>query len=231
MQTIQIAIADDMTLFREGLIALLSPEEDFSILGEAATGREAVAICVKMHPHVLLLDLKMPEMDGLEVISELRAVAATTAILAMADEAEEYCLVRREGNILCGGAQDCLQLALRRGARGCIRKNIYRDDLVKAIRAVAAGHIWTENQTASRWVQLLVNPSYEMDKFGVTDRERDVLIAVAQGLSNKEIAAQLVLSPQTVKNHISHLLEKLELEDRTQLALFAVEHGFDMAAK
>jgi len=210
---IRIVIADDHPLVREGLRTLLERQPGFTVAGEAGDGIEAVQMTQALRPDVLLLDLAMPRMNGLEVLKELAdtATEVKTVLLTAAIEREET--VR----------------ALRLGAHGVVLKESATQMLYKCIRAVVAGEFWVGHERIADLMQTLRQierrPASEASPASrLTRRELHVITAIVEGATNKDIAKQLSLSEQTVKNHLSHVFDKLGVSNRLELALYAVHH-------
>jgi len=206
-QKIRLVIADDHEIVRRGLRMTIQGETDMELVGEAQTGRQAVELVSRLKPDVLLLDIQMPELDGIQVAQLLHAQGATTAILALTsyrDDAQLYA-------------------ALRAGVNGYLLKDISGDQLVQAIRGVLHGQPQLHPEIARRLMERMPAP---LDPFAeLTAREHEVLVWIAQGLSNKEIGLKLSLTEVTVKGYVSGVLSKLHVEDRTQAALLAVKFG------
>ncbi|GAB3958206.1 response regulator transcription factor [Actinoallomurus acanthiterrae] len=203
---IRVLIADDHPVVRQGLRTFLSVQEDVEVVGEAADGAEAVSRAEALRPDVILLDLKMPGVDGLTALRELRGrgVDARVIVLTSVGEREQVLPV------------------VRAGASGYLYKDVDPQALVQAIRAVHDGHmLFAPEATEAMLAPAPVDPG----SGGLTEREREVLVQIAQGRSNREIARALVVSEKTVKTHVSNILLKLGLQDRTQAALYAVRHG------
>ncbi|MEV0407464.1 response regulator transcription factor [Actinoallomurus sp. NPDC050550] len=203
---IRVLIADDHPVVRQGLRTYLGVQEDVEVVGEAADGAEAVSRAEALRPDVILLDLKMPGVDGLTALRELRGrgVDARVIVLTSVGEREQVLPV------------------VRAGASGYLYKDVDPQALVQAIRAVHDGHmLFAPEATEAMLAPAPVDPGSGV----LTEREREVLVQIAQGRSNREIARALVVSEKTVKTHVSNILLKLGLQDRTQAALYAVRHG------
>ena len=203
---ITVVIADDHPVVRQGLAVLLEVQDDMQLVGEASDGQAAVRLTLEQVPDVLLLDLKLPGLDGLGVLSELAARGAKTRVLVLTS----------------GASPASPALALQAGAAGFLYKDVDPDALVRAIRSVHDGHTVLASDAAG-----LVAARPGTDSRGIrslTAREREVLAQLADGRSNREIAKLLNLSEKTVKTHVSAILAKLGVADRTQAALLAVRH-------
>ena len=211
--TIRLLIADDHTMFRDGLRNLLETQPDFTVVAEAAEGIETVRRVREIKPDVLLLDLAMPRMSGLDVVAELgrmRAPVRTILLVASIDRAETI-------------------KALQLGARGVVLKESATELLFKAIRSVMAGQYWVGRDLVSDLVQTLGRLSNNAapagsNKFGLTSRELDVLRLVVAGYTNKETADKYGLSEDTVKHHLTNIFDKTGASNRLELALFAIHH-------
>lgn len=211
---ISVLLVDDHNLFRSGIRSLLQRHADFSVVGEAADGVEGVKRAKQLQPDVVLLDLNMPGISGLQTLQLILQDCPKTAVimLTVSEDAED------------------LTVALKAGARGYLVKNIETDFLVRAIRRAASGEaVVAETMTAKLIAQLQggasqrVEPPSELDK--LTPREKEILACLARGESNKGIARTLNVAESTVKIHVQNILKKLNLSSRVQAAVFAVEHG------
>lgn len=205
MSPIRIVIADDHPIFRAGVMGLLSAQEDFQVVGEASNGREAVAIVRHASPDVLLIDLQMPELDGVGAIKQLKEVAPGTRILVLTT-------YDSDGDIL---------RAVEAGATGYMLKDTPREELFKAIRATARGESVLSPAVASKLVGRARGPSER----ALSARELEVLTLVARGVSNKIIGKDLRISEATVKTHLIHIFAKLGVDDRTAAVTAAMEKG------
>lgn len=209
---IRVLIADDHPVVRQGLRTFLGIQDDIEVVGEAEDGVSAVTLAESLEPDIVLLDLKMPGADGLAALSELRARGVRARVLVLTS-------VTERGRVLP---------AVRAGAAGYLYKDVDPQALVQAIRAVNDGHVLFAPDAA----EAMLAPGTADDDRGLaalTEREREVLVHIAQGRSNREIARALVVSEKTVKTHVSNLLMKLGVQDRTQAALYAVRHGIGAA--
>jgi DNA-binding NarL/FixJ family response regulator len=212
---IRVLLADDQALLRAGFRVLLESEPDLEVAGEAANGEEAVAQARALRPDVVLMDIRMPLLDGIQATARIAAdpdLSGVHVLILTTFEADEYVFD-----------------ALRAGAAGFVLKDIEPRDLLQAIRVVAAGEALLAPSVTRRLIGRIVSPLRahppRRDLSELTEREREVLRLVGQGLSNQEIAAELVISPATVKTHIGRILSKLEARDRAQLVVAAYESG------
>jgi DNA-binding NarL/FixJ family response regulator len=210
---IRVVVADDQELVRDGLAAILATEPDICVVGTAADGVEAVGLIQTVEPDVALMDIRMPEVDGLEATKRLIAAGARTRILILTT-------FGTDANIL---------EALRAGASGFLLKDAPRSSLVASVRAVAAGEVALEDSVLRQLVKDHLSqssarqPSTRLDR--LTPKESEVLILVAHGQSNQEIAKSLFISETTVKTHIAHTLAKVGARDRIQLVVLAHRSG------
>lgn len=211
---IRVLIVDDHPIVREGLRMLLSEVPDIQIVGEGASGTEAVSLAASLHPDLVLMDLVMPEMDGIQAMQSLHAVSPSCRVLVLTSFGDDR------------HVHDALQA----GAVGYVLKDMRQADLLQAIRAAAQGQPALHPEV-QRQLMRQVSASVDVPMAGawfdiLTPRERDVLQLLARGQSNKEIAAALHVSEGTIKGHVSAILAKLGVADRTQAALYAVQHGW-----
>jgi DNA-binding NarL/FixJ family response regulator len=208
----RVLIADDHTLFREGLRALLNSVPDTEVLGEAATGDEAIARAGELQPDVVLMDIQMPGVNGIE---------ATRRILHTSPHIGVIVVTMFEDD-------DSVFAAMRAGARGYVLKGADQVEMLRVIRAVARGEALFGPSIAKRLMDFFATPrpAVPAQVFpDLTDREREVLELIAQGHNNTEIAARLILSPKTVRNHVSNVFSKLQVADRAQAIIRAREAG------
>ena len=216
--TIRVVVADDQALVRSGFSALLADEPDIDVVGEASNGAEAVALAASERPDVMLMDVRMPVMDGLEATGRItgdESLAGTRVVILTTFDLDEY-----------------VHEALRAGASGFLLKDTLPVDLLNAVRVVFAGDALISPRITRRLIEEFARrpdpsataaASAALDQ--LTDREREVLELVARGQSNAEIAVQLYVSHATVKTHVSRLLMKLDVRDRAQLVMIAYETG------
>ncbi|MEV0524351.1 response regulator transcription factor [Streptomyces sp. NPDC050439] len=205
---IRVLLVDDHQVVRRGLRTFLEVQDDIEVVGEASDGAEGIEQAEKLKPDVVLMDVKMPGMDGVEALRKLRELANPARVLIVTSFTEQRTVVP----------------ALRAGAAGYVYKDVDPDALAGAIRSVHAGHVLLQPEVAGALLSQEANTGQGRGG-SLTEREREVLGLIADGRSNREIARALVLSEKTVKTHVSNILMKLDLADRTQAALWAVRHG------
>jgi two-component system, NarL family, response regulator len=201
-QTLTILVADDHPVVREGLVAMINRQPDMHVIAEAADGREAVEKFLTEHPDIGLLDIRMPVMEGIETISAIREKLANARLVVLSSYETEEDVFR----------------AVEAGAQGYLMKSATKEELVECIRAVCGGRTWIPTDVGSKLAKRINDPN-------LTDREMDVLGAVAAGKSNKEIGAAFDISEATVKVHVTHILEKLKVTGRTEAINVAVKRG------
>src|SRR5262249_27553219 len=206
---IRVLIVDDHGVVREGLRAYLELEADIQVVGEARDGQEGVRRTLELQPDVVLMDLMMPTMDGVDAPAQIKQLRPATHIIVLTSFLDDERVVP----------------AIKAGATSYLLKDIAAGDLARAIRAARAGQAQLHPEVAKRLMQQVTSPRKADAGAQLTEREREVLRLLADGRSNKEIARALVVSERTVKGHVSNILGKLGLQDRTQAALYAVRHG------
>jgi DNA-binding NarL/FixJ family response regulator len=207
----RVLIADDHAIFRDGLRKLLENEDDITIVGEAANGNQCIQLLTKLKPDILLLDLRMPEKDGLAVLEEVNFDSLPTRVIVLTATEDDREVVR----------------AVRLGARGIVLKDSATDLLIKSIRTVHAGEIWLDKKKTSDVIEAFKKSSEagpRREKPLLSDREKEIVQLVAQGFRNREIGEKLFISEQTVKNHLHNIFDKLGVSDRLELALYALHH-------
>lgn len=206
--SIRLLVADDHPVVRDGLVSMLSTQNDFEIVGQADNGHQTIILANDLQPDVILLDLEMPEMDGVQVIQELRHVQPHIKVLVFtAFDTDERILG-----------------AVQAGAQGYLLKGVSRDELFNAVRIIHQGGSLLQPIVASRLIQRVSQNKSDFPE-KLTPRELEVLQLLAQGLQNKEIALELVISERTVKFHVSSILQKLDAGNRTEAVTTAIQHG------
>lgn len=228
--TINLLLVDDHAVVRKGLQVFLSTQPDIKVIGEASNGREALDRTAELNPDVLLMDLHMPIMDGIETAKALRLSHPQVKVIVLTSFSD----------------QDHVLPAIRVGIKGYLLKDIEPEELVAAIRKVHNGQVELHSEAASHLMTLMATTTLEPMEISspepntpstasaaitglelLTPREQEVLDLIALGMSNKEIASKLVITEKTVKTHVSHVLGKLNLTDRTQAAIFALKGGYN----
>ncbi len=217
-KVIRVLVADDHPVVREGLSAIVDAEDDILVVGEAWNGEEAVRLAHQLHPDVVLMDLKMPKMDGVEAIQRIRAEVPETYVLILTTYADD----------------DYIEAGIRAGARGYLLKDAPPDELVRAIRVVSRGESLLEPIVAAKVLDklsaLMTNSDSDVMNHSertpsLTPRERETLILLASGARNKDIADALFISERTVKVHITSLMQKLDASTRTEAVARAIKQG------
>lgn len=212
MDRINVVLADDHPLLLEGLRKILEMESDINVVGIAKDGLEAVQMVKEHKPQVLLLDINMPKLDGIEACLEIKEKAPETKIIALT---------------VCDEEDKVLQI-LRVGAKGYFLKDVEPERLVDAVRNVMKGHSFIHPKVADKVLNQFTGMAEKKEKglpeHSLTMRELEIIKKITEGLTNKEIAETLFISEKTVKNHITNILKKLDLRDRTQAALWAIKH-------
>jgi two-component system, NarL family, nitrate/nitrite response regulator NarL len=208
---IKLLIADDHAIFRDGLRKLLDSEEEITIVGEARNGAECIKMLGNLKPDILLLDLHMPDKNGLAVLEEVNFDRLPTRVIVLTAAEDDRDLVR----------------AMRLGARGVVLKESATDLLVKSIHRVHAGEIWLDSHMTAGVINAFsasFKSGARSEKPLLSDREMEIVQLVAQGFQNKEIGKKLFISENTVKNHMRNIFDKLGVSDRLELMLYAIHH-------
>jgi NarL family two-component system response regulator LiaR len=209
MDKISVLIVDDHAVVRQGLRSLLGLQEDIEVVGEAANGLEAVEQTSRLLPDVVLMDLIMPQLDGIEATRRIRALSPSTQVIVLTSFGED----------------EKVFSAIKAGALSYLLKNVSPNDLVKAVQAAYRGETQLHPEIAKKLMdELSLGPRRQTPE-ELTERELEVLRLIARGQSNREIARELIISEKTVKTHVSNILSKLHLADRTQAAIYALREG------
>ncbi|MGB8019710.1 MAG: response regulator transcription factor [Candidatus Nanopelagicales bacterium] len=210
---IRVVVADDQELVRQGLAMILAAQDDIDVVGQAADGVEAISLARQTHPDVVLMDLRMPRLDGIEATARILAALPNCRVLVLTTF----------------DVDDTVLAAMRAGASGYLLKDAPRRSLLASVRAVAAGEVLLDHDIARRLIHTQPHPQdtarADRIRAKLTDREHQVLLAVADGRSNAEIAAQLGIGDATVKTHVARVLDKLDARDRVQLVVIAHTNG------
>jgi DNA-binding NarL/FixJ family response regulator len=215
---IRIVVADDHPIFRDGLCRLLALEEDFVIVAQAHDGREVLQVLQEHEPDILLLDLKMPNLDGLGTLQRLQASRNQTKVIVLTASEDKSEFVQ----------------AVKFGTSGIVLKQTATELLIKSIRKVHAGEIWLDSNTTAAVMRQFAAPEEtpaaappprERERSPLSQREREIVSLVAQGFKNKEMAEKMFISEQTVKNHLHNIFDKLGVSDRLELALYAIHNN------
>src|ERR1700689_2787535 len=218
---IRIVVADDHPIFRDGLCKLLALEEDFEVVAQASPGRQVIDVLQQYEPDVLLLDLKMPGLDGLGTLQRLQAAKNKTRVIVLTASDDKNEFVQ----------------AMKLGTSGIVLKQTATELLIKSIRKVHAGEIWLDSHTTAAVIrQFVANDEppmpppqvasvRERERSPLSQREREIVALVAQGFKNKEMAEKMFISEPTVKNHLHNIFDKLGVSDRLELALYAIHNN------
>lgn len=216
---IKVVLADDHPIVRDGLRKLLSLEEDIEVVGEASDGREVLQVVQEKEPDVVILDLRMPNLDGLSALQALQQLnkKAKVIILTASEDKNEFVQ------------------AMKLGCSGIVLKQTAPELIIKSIRKVYAGEIWLDSHTTAAVMRQFSSPGDMIGGAGKTrersplsQREREIVSLVAQGYKNKEMAEKMFISEQTVKNHLHNIFDKLGVSDRLELALYAIHKGLHL---
>jgi DNA-binding NarL/FixJ family response regulator len=208
-ERIRILIADDHPVVREGLAAMLARQPDIDVVGEANDGIEAVERVGTLHPDIVLMDLQMPRLGGVEAIKQIRAEYPQVQLIVLTTY----------------GDDDSIFQGIAAGARGYLLKDAPRDELFRAVRAVAQGESLLQPAVATRLLERFARPRQEPPQDALTEREISVLRLLARGSANKQIGAALHISESTVKTHVANIFQKLSVTDRTQAVTVALSRG------
>ncbi len=218
---IRVLVADDHPIVRDGIRKLLSLESDLEVVGEAADGREVLERVQELDPDVLLLDIRMPGLDGLGAMQSLQHLNKKTKVIILTASEDKNEFVQ----------------AMKLGCSGIVLKQTTPDLIVKSIRKVQAGEIWLDSHTTAAVMRQFAAPGDSMgsapkvrERSPLSQREREIVALVAQGYKNKEMAEKMFISEQTVKNHLHNIFDKLGVSDRLELALYAIHKGLHMNA-
>ena len=217
---IRIVVADDHPIFRDGLCKLLALEEDFEVVAQAQDGRQVLDVLQQYEPDILLLDLKMPGLDGLATLQRLQSGRNKTRVIVLTASDDKNDFVQ----------------AMKLGTSGIVLKQTATDLLIKSIRKVHAGEIWLDSHTTAAVIRQFVaadeapnvpqtTAPRERERSPLSQREREIVALVAQGFKNKEMAEKMFISEQTVKNHLHNIFDKLGVSDRLELALYAIHNN------
>ena len=217
---IRIVVADDHPIFRDGLCRLLALEEDFEVVAQAQDGRQVLDVLQQYEPDILLLDLKMPGLDGLATLQRLQSGRNKTRVIVLTASDDKNEFVQ----------------AMKLGTSGIVLKQTATDLLIKSIRKVHAGEIWLDSHTTAAVIRQFVAADEipnapqtaaprERERSPLSQREREIVALVAQGFKNKEMAEKMFISEQTVKNHLHNIFDKLGVSDRLELALYAIHNN------
>ena len=218
---IRVLVADDHPIVRDGIRKLLSLESDLEVVGEAADGREVIERVQELDPDVLLLDIRMPGLDGLGAMQSLQHLNKKTKVIILTASEDKNEFVQ----------------AMKLGCSGIVLKQTTPDLIVKSIRKVQAGEIWLDSHTTAAVMRQFASPAEPMggapkvrERSPLSQREREIVALVAQGYKNKEMAEKMFISEQTVKNHLHNIFDKLGVSDRLELALYAIHKGLHVSA-
>jgi DNA-binding NarL/FixJ family response regulator len=218
---IKVVIADDHPIVRDGIKKLLLLEDDIAVVGEAGDGRQVLELMQEHEPDVLLLDLRMPNLDGLSVLQSLQQSTRRTRVIVLTASEDKNEFVQ----------------AMKLGCSGIVLKQTATELIVKSIRKVYSGEIWLDSHTTAAVMRQFASPADALgggngksrERSPLSTREREIVQLVAQGYKNKEMAEKMFISEQTVKNHLHNIFDKLGVSDRLELALYAIHKGLHIA--
>ena len=205
-EKIAVVLVDDHAIVRQGLRTYLELQPDIEVVGEASDGREAIGVVRDTLPDIVLMDLVMPNSDGVEATRAITGMAPSTRVIVLTSFSED----------------EKVFASIKAGAQGYLMKDVLPSDLVKAIRTVYKGEAQLDPEIARKLMHEFTNPQPTAPRHDLTERELEVLRLIAHGKTNKDISEDLVLSEKTVKTHVSNILQKLHLSDRTQAAVYAL---------
>jgi len=219
-QSIRVVLADDHPIVRDGLRKLLSLEDDIEVVGEASDGREVVQVVQETNPDVLILDLRMPYMDGLATLQALQQIERKVRVIVLTASQDKNEFVE----------------AMKLGCSGIVLKQTAPELIVKSIRKVHSGEIWLDSHTTAAVMRQFAAPTDSIsgapakgrERSPLSQREREIVGLVAQGYKNREMAEKMFISEQTVKNHLHNIFDKLGVSDRLELALYAIHKGLHL---
>lgn len=207
---INVLIVDDHAVVRQGLRTFLELQDDITVVGEAVNGRVAVEMAGKLQPDVVLIDLVMPELDGISATRQIRSTSPSSQVIALTSFSED----------------DRIIPVIQAGACSYVLKDISPEELIEVVRAAYRGEARLHPDVARKLMNQVARPQTQVQVAGsLTEREIEVVRCIARGMSNRDIANEMVISEKTVKTHVSSILSKLALDDRTQLAIYALKHG------
>jgi DNA-binding NarL/FixJ family response regulator len=212
METVRILVVDDHVLFRDGIRTLIDSAADLELAGEASNGEEAIAASIELQPDVVLMDVKMPDMDGIQATRRIVGTSPHIRVLTLTMLEDDHSIFA----------------AMRAGAQGYLLKGASHEEMLRAIRAVASGQAIFSPTVAARMIDFFnaMHPNSTHAVFPeLTEREREILGLMAQAYNNSKIADHLVISPKTVRNHVSNILSKLQVADRAEAIIKALEAG------
>jgi DNA-binding NarL/FixJ family response regulator len=220
VQKIRVVLADDHPIVRDGLRKLLSLEDDIDVVGEAADGREVLQVVQDTQPDIVILDLRMPNMDGLSALHALQQLERKPKIIVLTASEDKNEFVQ----------------AMKLGCSGIVLKQTAPELIVKSIRKVYSGEIWLDSHTTAAVMRQFASPTEVMgghpgrgrERSPLSQREREIVSLVAQGYKNREMAEKMFISEQTVKNHLHNIFDKLGVSDRLELALYAIHKGLHL---
>lgn len=206
---INIVVADDHPVVRQGIIQIIELESDIKVIGQASNGEEAVNVARELKPDIILMDINMPILNGIQAMQKLKDEGLNYKVIVLTIHTEKEYLMK----------------TVQLGASGYVLKDSEAKVLIDAIRKVYNGGTYIPSDLATELIKGYNTQSHKNNDDELTDREIEVIKAIAEGMSNKEIASVLYISEKTVKNHISNIFRKLEINDRTQAAIYAIKHG------